>query len=47
MRDQGLVPCQPTPWRPTTTQAGDTPLAPDLLEQDFTADAPRQKLGAV
>ena len=44
MREQGLVPCQPKPWRPTTTQAGDTPPAPDLLEQDFTAQAPGQKL---
>ena len=23
MRELGLVPCQPRPWRPTTTQAGD------------------------
>jgi transposase InsO family protein len=44
MREQDLVPCQPRPWRPTTTQPGDTPPAPDLVERDFIADAPGQKL---
>ena len=44
MREQDLVPCQPRPWRPATTTAGDTPPAPDLLERDFTAEAPGQKL---
>ena len=45
MRDLGLVPCQPRPWRPTTTQpveAGQT--IPDLVGRDFTADAPGTKL---
>jgi transposase InsO family protein len=45
MRDLGLGPCQPRPWRPTTTQpveAGQT--IPDLVGRDFTADAPGTKL---
>ncbi len=44
MRDLGLVPCQPRPFRPATTVAGDTPPAPDLLGRDFHADAPGAKL---
>jgi transposase InsO family protein len=44
MRDLGLVPCQPRPFRPATTVAGDTPPAPDLLGRDFRADAPGAKL---
>jgi putative transposase len=44
MRELGLVPCQPRPFRPATTVAGDTPPAPDLLGRDFRADAPGTKL---
>ena len=44
MRELGLVPCQPRPWRPTTTMAGDTGSIPDLVARDFTADAPGTKL---
>jgi len=44
MRELGLVPCQPRPWRPTTTVAGDTGPTPDLIARDFTADAPGTKL---
>ena len=44
MRELGLVPCQPRPWRPTTTVAGDTGSIPDLVARDFTADAPGTKL---
>jgi transposase InsO family protein len=44
MRDLGLVACQPKPWRPVTTIAGDAAEVPDLLERDFTADAPGCKL---
>jgi len=41
----GLVPCQPRPWRPTTTQPGDgTAAVPDLVGRDFSADAPGRKL---
>lgn len=43
-RDLGLVPCQPRPWRPVTTVAGDAADLPDLLCRDFTADAPVTKL---
>jgi transposase InsO family protein len=44
MRDLGLVACQPRPWRPTTTVAGDVSATPDLLRRDFTATAPATKL---
>src|SRR3982751_5423522 len=44
MREQGLVPCQPRPYRPTTTVAGDPGPIPDLVNRDFTADAPGQKM---
>lgn len=44
MRELGLVPCQPRPWRPTTTVGGDTAPIPDLINRDFSADAPGTKL---
>lgn len=44
MREQGLVACQPRPYRPTTTVAGDTGPISDLVNRDFTADAPGQKM---
>lgn len=44
MRELDLVPCQPQPWRPTTTQPGDAAAIPDLLGRDFTAEAPGRKL---
>jgi hypothetical protein len=45
MRELGLVPCQPRPWRPTTTQPGTaTEIIPDLVGRDFTADVPGTKL---
>ena len=44
MRELGLVACQPRPWRPTTTIAGDTSDTPDLLKRDFTCDTPATKL---
>lgn len=44
MRELGLVACQPRPWRPTTTIAGDAHDTPDLVKRDFTADAPATKL---
>lgn len=44
MRDLGLVPCQPRPFRPTTTIAGDAAATPDLVCRDFTADSPAHKL---
>lgn len=45
MREGGLVACQPRPFRPTTTIAGDTrTTTPDLVRRDFTATAPGRKL---
>lgn len=44
MRDMGLEPCQPKPFRPTTTVAGDAAELPDLVARDFTATAPGRKL---
>jgi transposase InsO family protein len=45
MRELGLVPCQPRPWRPTTTQPGEGAEAiPDLVRRDFSADAPGRKM---
>jgi putative transposase len=44
MRDLGLVSCQPRPWRPSTTQQGQAGPIPDLVNRDFTADAPGQKM---
>jgi hypothetical protein len=44
MRERGLNPCQPRPFRPTTTVAGDAGSIPDLVARDFTADAPGTKL---
>jgi putative transposase len=44
MRQLGLQPCQPRPWRPTTTEAGDAGEIPDLVRRDFSADAPGTKL---
>jgi hypothetical protein len=44
MRDLGLYPCQPKPFRPTTTTPDVTAGTPDLLGRDFTAPAPGSKL---
>jgi len=45
MRDQHLVPCQPRPWRASLTDNDGRQLAiPDLVNRDFTADAPGQKM---
>ena len=44
MRELGLVACQPRPWRPSTTQQGHNGPIPDLVNRDFTADAPGQKM---
>lgn len=45
MRELGLVPCQPRPWRQPLTEAD--PAAgpiPDLVARDFTAQRPGQKM---
>jgi len=44
MRELELVPCQPRPFRPITTIAGDTGQTPDLFKRDFTASVPGTKL---
>ena len=44
MRELGLVACQPRPWRTTTLRGEEQTATPDLVGQDFTADAPGQKL---
>jgi transposase InsO family protein len=44
MRRLGLQPCQPKPWRPVTTLAGDAGAIPDLVRRDFTAEVPGTKL---
>jgi putative transposase len=44
MRELNLVACQPRPYRPTTTVPGDPGPIPDLVNRDFTATAPGQKM---
>lgn len=45
MRELGLEPCQPRPWRFSLTESdGQTHHIPDLVQRDFTADAPGQKM---
>jgi putative transposase len=44
MRELGLVACQPRPWRPSTTQQGQAGPIPDLVNRDFIADVPGQKM---
>ena len=39
MRREGLVACQPRPFRPVTTLAGDAGETPDLLRRDFPPQA--------
>ena len=44
MREEGLVPCQPRPFRTTTDADAQAAAAiPDLLGRDFTADRPGVK----
>ena len=41
MRELGLEPCQPRPWRVSLTEGdGQEHDIPDLVARDFTADAP-------
>ena len=45
MRELSLEPCQPRPWRVSLTDNdGQTHHLPDLVQRDFTADAPGQKM---
>ena len=41
---EGLAACQPRPKARTTVPAADLAGRPDLIERDFTADAPARKL---
>ena len=44
MRELGLQPCQPRPWRASLTeQDGRAQHIPDLVARDFTAARPGQK----
>jgi putative transposase len=44
MRELGLEPCQPRPWRPVTTRQGAAGPIPDLVARDFSAAAPGEKM---
>jgi transposase InsO family protein len=44
MRELGLAPCQPRPWRVTTIADETASATPDLVARDFTADTPGRKL---
>jgi transposase InsO family protein len=44
MRELDLVPCQPKPWRRSLTEQGATGPIPDLVNRDFTADRPGEKM---
>lgn len=44
MRELGLVPVQPRPYRATTVRGSDEPGSPDLVRRDFTAENPGTKL---
>ena len=45
MRELGLEPCQPKPWRHSLTeQDGQAGPIPDLVRRDFTAEKPGQKM---
>ncbi len=45
MRELGLEPCQPRPWRVSLTEGdGQEHDIPDLVNRDFTADAPGKKM---
>jgi putative transposase len=46
MRELGLEPCQPRPWRISLTEGdGQEHDIPDLVDRDFTADAPGAENG--
>jgi len=44
MRELGLVPCQPRPWRRSLTEQGAAGPIPDLVARDFTAKRPGEKM---
>jgi len=44
MRELGLEPCQPRPWRHSLTGQGPSGPIPDLVNRDFSAGLPGQKM---
>ena len=44
MRELGLEPCQPKPWRRSLTEQGAAGPIPDLVNRDFSADMPGGKM---
>lgn len=44
MRGEALVACQPRPWRQTTVPDEAAAHTPDLVNRDFTTDAPGKKM---
>jgi putative transposase len=44
MRELGLEPCQPRPWRRSLTEQGAAGPIPDLVNRDFTASQPGEKM---
>lgn len=44
MRELGPAPCQPRPWRPSTTRQGAAGPIPDLVRRDFSAAVPGAKM---
>src|SRR5260370_39380466 len=44
MRELGLEPCQPRPWRHSLTEQGSSGPIPDLVNRDFTAEMPGDKM---
>jgi transposase InsO family protein len=44
MRELGLEPCQPRPWRHSLTEQGAAGPIPDLVNRDFTAGTPGEKM---
>jgi len=44
MRELGLVPCQPRPWRHSLTEQGPAGPIPDLVNRDFSAEKPGEKM---
>lgn len=48
VRELGLVPCQPRPWRHSLTEADPAAgVIPDLVARDFTAAVPGEKWSAI
>jgi putative transposase len=44
MRELGLEPCQPKPWRHSLTEQGAAGPIPDLVNRDFSAGKPGEKM---